>query len=75
MILKILDRPMQTLDTDICFCCNQRGGVLEHDIRAWWQPSPGHGYGPDGKLITLCLECIKTLQFFVELGGAPPLLR
>lgn len=72
--LKAEDRPV--IDTDVCFCCNLRNGSpLEHDIRAWWEPSVGHGYGEDGRLITLCLECIRTLQFFVELGGPPPPLR
>lgn len=63
------------IDTDVCFCCLKRpaeGAVLRHDLLAWWQPTYGHGYGPDGKLITLCEDCVKTLQFFVELGGKPP---
>jgi len=64
------------IDTDVCFCCLKRGGAdLRRDILAWWQPTYGHGYGPDGKLITLCEECVKTLQFFVELGGRPPQKR
>jgi len=45
---------------------------MRADIEAWWQPSAGWGYGPEGKLISLCEECIKTLQFFIEVGGAPP---
>lgn len=68
-------KPEGVIDTDICFCCLGREVPLQHDIEAWWQPSQGHGYGTDGRLITLCLECIRTLQFFVELGGAPPLLK
>jgi hypothetical protein len=64
-------KPERALDPDICFCCLQRVPLLRH-VEAWWQPSPGHGYGQDGRTITLCDECIRSLQFFVELGGAPP---
>ena len=52
----------------------KREPLLRH-LEAWWQPSPGHGYGTDGRTITLCHTCIETLQFFVEIGGPPPTLR
>lgn len=61
----------QPLDTDICYCCMSRQPLLRH-VEAWWQPSPGYGYGPDGRTIVLCSECIRTLGFFVEVGGPPP---
>jgi hypothetical protein len=51
---------------DECSCCRGRAD-LRQDMLAWWQPKPGFGYGPDGRLITLCEGCIVTLQFFVEL--------
>lgn len=75
MITVLTSSKPEALDTDICYCCMHRQKPLRHDIEAWWQPTPGHGYGQDGRLITLCLECIKTLQFFVELGGSPPVLK
>jgi len=64
-------KPAEALDTEICYCCMKREPLLRH-LEAWWQPSPGHGYGTDGRTITLCQTCIETLQFFVEIGGPPP---
>jgi hypothetical protein len=51
---------------DVCTCCGADDETLTHDLRAWWRPSPGYGYGPDGQFITLCSTCIWTLQSFVE---------
>ena len=53
-------------DPERCACCGERAADLRRNIEAWWQPSPGHGYGENGCLISLCADCILTLQFFVE---------
>lgn len=64
--------PVAPADPSICSCCQDAKTAVRQDILAWWEPSPGWGYGPDGRLISLCEECIKTLQFFVEIGSTKP---
>lgn len=59
--------PILEADRDECSCCHART-KLRRDIEAWWQPKSGFGYGTDCRLITLCEDCILTLQFFVEVS-------
>ena len=71
MTTTVLEGVRLEVNRDECSCCRGRDALVQ-DLIAWWQPKPGFGYGPDGRLITLCADCISTIQFFVEL---PPHAR